>query len=143
MGALPDLDVCSPGATVALGLGYLRTNDWHAASKLEIPCTDYQLTTIRPDLALLRATARCLILWDQVGSSSTWLHSQMPPLLRGSLRSLVHRWADLPLGECQARVAAHVSLLSGFCLGMGLKFAGSQDRNAANTLRAAAEELLR
>jgi anaphase-promoting complex subunit 1 len=53
----PNVDVTSPGATVALGLIYLRTGNRAIAARLEIPNTTFHLDFIRPDCLLLRALA--------------------------------------------------------------------------------------
>lgn len=91
---------------------------------------------------MLRATARCLVLWDSVGTSHAWLQNQMPEFLRGSLPDLVKEWAALPVGDGQSRASAHVHLLAGLALGMGLRYAGTQDSSAASTLLDLAEKLL-
>ena len=72
----------APGATLALGLIYLRTNDAAAAARIVLPATQPALDAVRPDLLQLRVVARSLLLWDSVVPSLEWVHSQLPPILR-------------------------------------------------------------
>lgn len=53
-----NLDVTSPGATVALGLLYLRSGSTAVADLLSPPHTAYMLDYVRPDLLMLRVIAR-------------------------------------------------------------------------------------
>lgn len=57
-GGTVNLDVTSPGATVALGLVYLRTGAAAPAAWLRPPTTPYELDAVRPDLLMLRIIAR-------------------------------------------------------------------------------------
>lgn len=71
-----------PAATLALTLGYLRTNHQGIAAKFVIPDTRYLVDHIRPDFIFMRALGRNLILWDAIQPSEAWLLGQLPPLLR-------------------------------------------------------------
>lgn len=53
-----NVDVTSPGATLALGLLYLRAGPCAAATWLAPPATPYLLDFVRPDLLMLRVIAR-------------------------------------------------------------------------------------
>lgn len=77
-----NLDVTSPGATLALGLMFLRTNDAAIAASFAIPDTAFALDYVRPDLILLRLLARSLVLWDSIRPTADWIASQLPPLLQ-------------------------------------------------------------
>ena len=57
-GGTVNLDVTSPGATVALGLLYLRSGSPAVAAWLRPPATAYLLDFVRPDLLMLRVIAR-------------------------------------------------------------------------------------
>lgn len=77
-----NVDVTSPGATLALALMFMKTNDASMASAFSIPETRFALDYVRPDLIVLRMLARCLILWDSIQPTRDWIHSQMPMLFR-------------------------------------------------------------
>eukprot|EP00959_Pyramimonas_sp_CCMP1952_P243113 5081976-Pyramimonas_sp.AAC.1 len=64
-GSMVNLDVTSPGATLALALMFLKTNDAAVAARLSLPATQFDLDYVRPDFVLLRLVARSLILWDR------------------------------------------------------------------------------
>jgi hypothetical protein len=57
-GQTVNLDVTAPGATVALGLIYLRSNNAALAAWLRAPATAYHLDFVRPDLLMLRIISR-------------------------------------------------------------------------------------
>jgi anaphase-promoting complex subunit 1 len=142
-GAGVNLGVTSPGATLALGMLFLRTNDATAAARLAVPATHFALDAVRPDLLLLRVLARALILWDRVDGSEAWVEAQLPPLLRDALRPgappppgaprppPAHRRAV----DGEALAAAHVNVRAGACLALGLRYAGTAHAGAAATLR--------
>ena len=49
-------NITAAGATVALGLVYLKTNNRQIAGRLSIPSTQYELDLVRSDLLLLRVS---------------------------------------------------------------------------------------
>jgi anaphase-promoting complex subunit 1 len=141
-----NLGVTSPGATLALGLLFLRTNDATAAARLVIPDTHFGLDFVRPDLLLLRVLARALILWDSVQGSHAWVMAQLPPLLRDALQPGASG-AGAPAAargtvDAEGLAAAHVNVRAGACLALGLRFAGTAHAGAAAALRSHVELFL-
>jgi hypothetical protein len=65
-GSVVNLDVTAPGATLALGLMFLRTNDAGVAAHVRVPNTHFALDHARPDFILLRVVAHSLIMWDDI-----------------------------------------------------------------------------
>ena len=57
-GNLINLDVTAPGATLALGLMYLKTSDAAISRAFRIPDTHFALDYVKPELILLRVLAR-------------------------------------------------------------------------------------
>lgn len=57
-GSTVNLDVTAPGATLALGLMYMRTNNQTVANWMTPPETHYLLNYVRPDFLLLRIVAK-------------------------------------------------------------------------------------
>ena len=143
-GVLPDLDVVTPAAVMALAIAYLGTNHVHVAARLFVPVSAAHIAAARPDLTMLRVLARCLILWDHVGTSEMWIQTQLPAPVRGSLGDLLKQWAraGVPLSDVQARSSTHLHVLAGLCLGMGLRFAGTLLTSTRDTLLRIARRLL-
>ena len=81
-GNLVNLDVTAPGATLALGLMYLRTNDAAVARAFAVPDTHFALDYVKPDLILLRVLARGLVMWDEVAATQDWVESQLPEIMK-------------------------------------------------------------
>jgi len=76
-----NVSITSPAGCVALALMFLRTNCEAVASRIVIPQNIFQLDYIRPDFAMLRLVARCLIMWDSIEASSEWVYDQLPQFL--------------------------------------------------------------
>ena len=144
-----NLDVTAPGATLALGLIYLKTNNASVADRLQVPDTHYALAFMRPDFILLRVLARSLILWDSIRPSAEWVEGQVPAFIR--------RWVK-PNGspteeilddtrngtiDFEAVLQAHMNTLAGACMALGLKYAGSADQAAQETLAQACRRFLK
>lgn len=81
-GALVNLDVTSPGATLALGLMFLKTGDAAVAASFAVPDTRFALDYVRPDLVLLRVLARALVLWHGIRPTEAWVLAQLPALIQ-------------------------------------------------------------
>ncbi|ELK26073.1 Anaphase-promoting complex subunit 1 [Myotis davidii] len=73
-----NVDVTCPGATLALAMIYLKTNNRSIADWLRAPDTMYLLDFVKPEFLLLRTLARCLILWDDILPNSKWVDSNVP-----------------------------------------------------------------
>lgn len=57
-GSTVNLDVTAPGATIALGLMYLKSGNKALADWMTPPGTQYLLDFIRPDFLMLRVLSR-------------------------------------------------------------------------------------
>ncbi|KAJ3176746.1 Anaphase-promoting complex subunit 1 [Geranomyces variabilis] len=120
--------------TIALGLGYLRTNNAQIAGKLGVPSTSYLLNRLRPDILLLRILCANLIMWDQIEPSQEWIEKQLPAYIAEGAAK-----ADSQELFKQARW----NILTGACMAIGLKYAGSRDPSASNLLYEFAQDFLR
>ena len=67
-----NIDITSPGATLALGMLYWRSGNKSIASWLSAPKTIFLLDFVRPDFLMLRTLAKGLILWDEIQPSRSW-----------------------------------------------------------------------
>jgi anaphase-promoting complex subunit 1 len=149
-------DVTAPGAILALGLYFLRTNSTAAAARLQLPDTSVLIDTVRPDLMLLRVVARALILWDYVRPSIDWVESQLPAVLQNYMRTLkastsskvevsvkigYDHYACSKQSALQSAVdwstirQTHANIIAGGCFAIGLRYAGTGCSMAAGTLR--------
>ncbi|XP_075452467.1 anaphase-promoting complex subunit 1 [Ascaphus truei] len=130
-----NVDVTCPGATLALAMIYLKTNNRSIADWLRAPDTMYLLDFVKPEFLLLRTLARCLILWDDILPSSQWVNSNVPQIIIENSISL--HATELPTSEdlnLETLAQAHVYIIAGACLALGFRFAGSANLAAFNCL---------
>lgn len=137
-GPMVNLDVTAPGATLALALMYLKTNDASVAARLAIPDTHFALEQVRPDFILLRVVARALILWDSVEASDKWVQAQVPDVLKAAARAGESAFAGgaVPAAymDLEAIAQGYYNVLAGACLAIGLRYAGTASTEAQQLL---------
>jgi anaphase-promoting complex subunit 1 len=98
-----NIDVTSPGATMALGLLHIKSGNKNVANRLSLPQTAAELDLCRPDFLLLRVVARALVLWDQdIEPTSEWVQRQIPDVVS-------RNWARLGEGGGFFKVAFGVA----------------------------------
>uniref|UniRef100_A0A8C6VCS4 Anaphase-promoting complex subunit 1 n=1 Tax=Naja naja TaxID=35670 RepID=A0A8C6VCS4_NAJNA len=139
-----NVDVTCPGATLALAMIYLKTNNRSIADWLCAPDTMYLLDFVKPEFLLLRTLARCLILWDDIMPSSKWIDSNVPQIVRENSVSL--HATEMPSSEdlnLETLAQAHVYIIAGSCLSLGFRFAGSENLAAFNCLFAFAKDFMK
>lgn len=139
-GSTVNLDVTAPGATLALGLMFMKTNCEVVAARLAIPDTHFALEYVRPDFILLRLVARSLILWDSVQPTEEWIQAQIPGIVKEAMfvSSKEDGSPELPLNadaDLEALAQAHVNILAGACLSIGLRYAGTASAEAQQSIR--------
>ncbi|XP_047316183.1 anaphase-promoting complex subunit 1 [Impatiens glandulifera] len=131
-GALINIDITAPGAIIALGLMFLKTESEMVASRLSIPHTQFSLQYVRPDFIMLRVIAWNLVLWSRVTPSKSWIQSQIPDIVKNGLHSLEASHEDDI--DAESLVQAYVNIVAGACLSIGLKFAGTYNGDAQELL---------
>eukprot|EP00930_Biecheleria_cincta_P046160 TRINITY_DN31841_c0_g1_i1.p1 TRINITY_DN31841_c0_g1~~TRINITY_DN31841_c0_g1_i1.p1 ORF type:complete len:1337 (-),score=254.77 TRINITY_DN31841_c0_g1_i1:28-4038(-) len=135
-----NLSVTSPAGCMALGLIFMRTNSEAVSARVVIPQNVFQLDYIRPDFALLRLVARSLIHFDSIEASDEWLQRQLPPFLlqlEQSAKAATRMESALGVGsdiDWLLVGQTKASLTAGACLAMGLRFAGTSNESAKQTL---------
>ena len=141
-GSMVNVDLTAPGAIVALGLMYLKTNDASVSAHLQVPSTHYGLDDARPDYVMLRVVARSLIMWDTVDSSASWVEGLLPPLLRDAMdrrspaaQESLNDSSWVGEADREAIAQTYVYVLAGACMSIGLRYAGSGNAEASATLR--------
>ncbi|CAG9853978.1 unnamed protein product [Phyllotreta striolata] len=130
-GTSVNLDVTAPGATLALGLMYLGTNNKAVADWMAPPQTQYLLDFVRPDFLLLRTLSRSLILWNDVEPTKEWVENQIPSTIRPYC--MVNPTHNLNI-DYEAMNQAYCNIVAGASFALGLKFAGTANEEAYETL---------
>lgn len=136
------MDVTAPGATLALALVFLKSENASVAAQFRVPSTTYELHCVRPDLVALRVCARNLILWSSVSPTQAWLDEQLPP---GTAAADDADDADAATGSGGADFSgappdeeslrlARLNSLAGACLALGLRFGGSAAQQPCDML---------
>ncbi|XP_008202865.1 anaphase-promoting complex subunit 1 [Nasonia vitripennis] len=128
-----NIDVTSPGATMALGLMYLKTNNHAVAEWMAAPNTQYLLDFVRPDFLLLRILAKSLILWDEIEPSKTWVSSHVPDIVAKYKLQKPTANISEPI-DLETINQAYCNIIAGACMAVGLKYAGTENMIAFNTL---------
>ncbi|KAG0078384.1 Anaphase-promoting complex subunit 1 [Linnemannia elongata] len=116
------VDLTGTGATIAMGLMYLKTNSRSIATKLAVPETQYLLDYLSPNSLMLRVICRAIVLWDEIIPSEDWILSQVPEFLRDA------KTGGPPKTETGPQ--SYYSIRAGACFAIGLRFAGSGNEAA-------------
>ncbi|XP_065560963.1 anaphase-promoting complex subunit 1-like isoform X3 [Artemia franciscana] len=128
-GDLVNTDITGPGATLALGLMYLKSGNRTIAEWMVIPHTITSLESVRPDMLLLRVLARNLILWDEILPSLSWIENHVPIEFRHLCLKKPDQ--DMPLGIDYGTInQAYCNIVPGACLALGFRFGGSANADA-------------
>ncbi|CAH9139623.1 unnamed protein product [Cuscuta epithymum] len=133
-GTFNNIDVTAPGAIVALGLIYLKTESEMIFSRLYIPQTRFDLQYVRPDFIMLRIIARNLIMWNRVQPSEEWIWSQIPQVVQHGIEGLADDMDNMDEVDAEAFFRAYINIVVGACISLGLRFAGTRDSNAQELL---------
>ncbi|KAJ5632974.1 hypothetical protein N7490_009313 [Penicillium lividum] len=121
------LDRATAGATVALAVIFMKTNDAVLAKNIDIPDTTVRFDYVRPDLFLLRTLARHLIMWDSIKPNVEWIKESLPRVYRKRSRLTA-------VGHLRSEDMPFFNILAGLCLALGLRSAGSGDTQARDLL---------
>ncbi|KAJ2805316.1 Anaphase-promoting complex subunit 1 [Coemansia guatemalensis] len=123
--------VSNLGAIAALGLVFLGTNYSPAAERLALPETQRQLGSADPFVLLWKTLMRSLIMLDSIMPTTDWVESRVP-------RTGVPAEGELlPLDLYRARL----HIVSAACFAISLKYAGSEDRSAHETILSYFDEI--
>ncbi|XP_056147337.1 anaphase-promoting complex subunit 1 [Lampris incognitus] len=125
-----NVDVTCPGATLALAMIYLKTNNRSIADWLKAPDTMFLLDFIKPEFLLLRTLARCIIMWDEILPNAEWVTRNVPQIIQENI-------GNTALSEdmnMETLAQAHDYIIAGACMAVGFKFAGSANSEAFDCL---------
>lgn len=116
------------GSTIALGLIYLKTQQIAVAEKLFVPQTMHQLDRIPPDLIIVRIVSRNLIMWHDIKPSKEWINLILPPFLRILENERIFKEDMITSRQ------AYEAIVAGCCYSIALRFAGTCNKNAFETI---------
>lgn len=133
-GAQINVDVTAPGAIIALALIFLKAESEEIAARLSVPDTHFDLQYVRPDFVMLRIIARNLILWSRIQPSKGWIESQIPETVKFGVSNMSEDGADSDEFDAEALFQAYVNIVTGACIALGLKYAGSRNGDAQELL---------
>ncbi|XP_026795079.3 anaphase-promoting complex subunit 1 isoform X1 [Pangasianodon hypophthalmus] len=128
-----NVDVTCPGATLALAMIYLKTNNRSIADWLKAPDTMFLLDFIKPEFLLLRTLARCLIMWDEILPNEEWVTSNVPQIIQENIGLQEEALVSEDL-NMETLVQAHDYIIAGACMAVGFRFAGSANSDAFDCL---------
>eukprot|EP00474_Spongospora_subterranea_P010640 CRZ11098.1 hypothetical protein [Spongospora subterranea] len=129
-GNVINVDVASSGATLALGLMFLRTNNAAVAARLHIPDTKFALESVRPDFLMLRVISRSLILWDGIAPTEAWIQSLIPDIMRRHGLDEGETSSEDDPSDLEYLRQSFCNVISGACAALGLRFAGTANAAA-------------
>lgn len=140
------VSITAPGALMAYSLIHMKSNDNLVANKIELPSTFYALEAAKPELVTLKVVARSLIMWDLITATTDWLSSQVPEVLRFCFENdlaTVKKVYDDKEVDFPAIANCYVCAIGGGLLALGLKYAGSCDKEAMGFVCAQLQQLRR
>ncbi|XP_044973473.1 anaphase-promoting complex subunit 1 isoform X1 [Hordeum vulgare subsp. vulgare] len=133
-GSQINVDVTAPGAIIALALIFLKSESEEIAARLSNPDTHFDLQYVRPDFVMLHIIARNLILWSRIQPSLDWIGSQIPDTIKVGVLSMSEEAIDCDEFDAEALFQAYVNIVTGACIAIGLKYAGSRNGDAQKLL---------
>lgn len=127
--------VAASGSIVALALMFLKTGNKNIAKVLAVPTTSVGMDSVRVDVLTLRVVGRNLIMWDEIKPTNAWIRSQVPDFIYKVVNG--HGFedgAEEPSVNHYNLLISYLAIISGSCLSIGLRYAGSRDETAFATL---------
>lgn len=132
-----NVSVSGPGAIMALGLMYIKTNDSLMASRLAPPRTIVGAEGIFPEHCHLRSCLAALVMWDNIKPTAEWLYSNISK----RVLNVVQRPEDAAAANISPPQVRYLAMncghmLAGSVLAMGMRFAGSMSAHCRNLILA-------
>uniref|UniRef100_A0A0E0L1D6 Anaphase-promoting complex subunit 1 n=1 Tax=Oryza punctata TaxID=4537 RepID=A0A0E0L1D6_ORYPU len=133
-GAQINVDVTAPGAIIALALIFLKAESEEIAARLSVPNSHFDLQYVRPDFVMLRIVARNLILWNRIQPTKDWVESQVPAFVKFGVSNTSQETMESDELDSEALFQAYVNIVTGACIALGLRYAGSRNSDAQELL---------
>jgi anaphase-promoting complex subunit 1 len=130
-------DRATAGAIIALALVYMKSGDRSIARKIDIPDTEAQFDHVRPDMLMLRAMAKHLILWDEIGAHNP--ASRKSSFIRDNLPTCYQsRFKGMSMGQSKVQLESadvpFFNIATGLTWALSLKYAGSANCQARDEI---------
>ena len=128
-------DRATAGAVMGIALVYMKSGDRSIASKINIPDTEAQFDHVRPDMLMLRAMAKHIILWDGIVTAKSadglppFTHRSLPPCYQNRFKT-----AGAGRRPLRSSDVPFFNIVTGLVLALSLKFAGSGDESARDEI---------
>jgi len=140
-----NIDVTAPGATLALGLMYMKSGNKTIASAIALPDTHFLLEYVRPDFLMFRVIARAMIMWNEVEATDEWIQAQIPKAALTAYKEMKKLAESIQRGDTavmnddkdydrQAVRYIYTHVVSAACFSIGLRFAGTGNTDAASVI---------
>ena len=142
-----NIDVTAPGATLALGLMYMKSGNKTIASAIALPDTHFLLEYVRPDFLMFRVISRALILWDEVKPTEEWIQAQIPKAAHTAYKEMKDLAERIQLDgfnvsaanedkdyDRQAVRYIYTHVVAAACFSIGLRYAGTGNTDAASVI---------
>jgi anaphase-promoting complex subunit 1 len=117
------------GAASALALLGMKSNDENITEALIPPQSVFMLNRMTPEYLLIRTISRYLCCWDTISPSKNWILSQIPDYIKNALRGI-----EKINYTNQHIISCYYSIVAGCCFAIGLKYAGSFNQLAFDTI---------
>lgn len=123
------INLTSPAGSIALGLMFMKTEREDIARLFDTSQTPLALGRVQPNVLLVRALARLLIMWDGITPSVEWVTTQVPK--KTAENEELQGYDDAVKDSYDL---AYYNIVAGVCFAVALKYAGSADQKAETTL---------
>ena len=130
-------DKATAGAVIAIALVYMKSGDKSVARKIDIPDTEARFDHFRPDMLMLRAIAKHLILWDAIqvmpskAGVPSWTQANLPPCFRNRFDEIKSSSGRHPLKSSDV---PFFNVATGLAVALSLKYAGSENMDARDEI---------
>jgi anaphase-promoting complex subunit 1 len=130
------MDQATAGATIAIMLVFLKTENKAVARKIDIPDTVPQFDFVRPDILLLRTLAKHLIMWNEIKAEHKWILRNLP-------REYTKHFKLENINMLRSEHMPFYNILAGLLWAISLKFAGSGDETIRDFLIGYLDQFIR
>ena len=133
--------ITAPAALVALALIHLKSNNREIASKLTVPNSFSSIEFANPNHMLLKTLTRNMIMWDEISNTKEFIYSQIPELIRfifeKDLKEVYNKFEliyNVEEIDFHTVCLIYTNIIAGSIMAMGLKYAGTGDKQACKTI---------
>ena len=143
-------NMTAPGAIIAFGFMYLKTNNKSAAKRLIIPTKPYLLDYIQPEWIYLKVLFKCLILWKNINHKQSFYNKQIPKFINDNfpykhiIKPFVNnnnhndnntkKFKFRENMDYHAITLCYINIICATCFAIGLKYAGSHNKPATKII---------